>query len=688
MDRRWWMALLALAAVTVVSGPSAAKSRTRGTRASTAPLVPANTVIVSTAETRAFCQDFSAFLRDAGVVWRTWDADGVPGADRRKHLLVVGVPDDVHVADLIASHLEPAEVSRLHAGEATAVVETASPWSARRTLFLAVGSDLPRAMHAAERAMAGILSRAADPDAWHGDGFRDQPPSDLAAQIGEIQALPAGPELPLASLRMDVEARIPRRVGRAEALADAERLFQLLSHGYCGYGYFQARGDFDAARADVLAEISSRPTWSPEDLAAALRASLSFVHDCHVRVGEIPFCTHQDLWLDTERELVRAAGAYAFEEDGLRSVVVTVNGRPVDAFALPSLDESGAPVYRLGVLARSEPEPLRLLVATSAGRTTRTVRLRRSSYDGGRRFGLARIGGVPVVRASSFADAEREALEAFLATARALRGEPYVILDIRGNGGGNTDWPKRWVTEFTGRQPSLKQVLTELRSRTSMMGRANLFASMQRAYPAERAEWIRSEIDRHEAAAASFGQGGAAPHWTPPRFPQTTRIPNRTTLVVAVDRHVASSGEGMLSFLHRQVDNVVVVGENTMGALEFGQIGYHRLPHSQLLVVLPIKLNVPLDPDVREEVGFRPDLWVPPEHAVNYAVAAIRRGTISTRTAVPDGTFDAPFSRERTWRLPVEARTLRMLTIVGLSWAAFLVLRWRSRRVRGGASRR
>ncbi|NOR83938.1 MAG: hypothetical protein GQ526_10650, partial [Ardenticatenales bacterium] len=113
------------------------------------------------------------------------------------------------------------------------------------------------------------------------------------------------------------------------------------------------------------------------------------------------------------------------------------------------------------------------------------------------------------------------------------------------------------------------------------------------------------------------------------------------------DRGVYSAGEGLLSFVFRQVENVVVVGENSGGAVTFGQVSTHQLPHSNLRVTLPIKLNAMVDLEWREERGYYPDLWVPPVDALNYAVAAARKGTITTQKELPAGYFEAAFVTER-----------------------------------------
>jgi C-terminal processing protease CtpA/Prc len=137
-------------------------------------------------------------------------------------------------------------------------------------------------------------------------------------------------------------------------------------------------------------------------------------------------------------------------------------------------------------------------------------------------------------------------------------------------------------------------------------------------------------------------------------------IPNETTLIIIADRGVFSAGEGLLSFVFRQVENVVIVGENSGGAVTFGQVSTHQLPHSNLRVTLPIKLNAMVDLEWREERGYYPDLWVPPVDALNYAVAAARKGTITTQKVaaarkgtittqkeLPEGYFEAAFVPER-----------------------------------------
>jgi len=481
------------------------------------------------------------------------------------------------------------------------------------------------------------------------------PDDEIREFVAELQTIPAD-ELPRADLEIEPKARAPWWITRDEAIEDAERFFYLLRHGWCGYGYFRGgvrsgerEGDpFVEAQRAVLARLSEKGRWSPGSLARQIHEQLAFVNDCHLRLNDEPFCRRQEFWFDPHLELREEHGEFQFTLDGETHRLIEVDGAEPTTHLFPSFNVAGEAIHLLGTLSAVEPAPL-LLTAWRAEQQIRLHRsLSRSEFRPRKKFADDRIGGIPVVRVGSFADYYGRELQAIVDRAESYRGEPYVILDIRGNGGGNTTWPRRWIQAFTGGSPSLKQALTELVSRTSMIGRANLFALLLNVYRGEEREAVQVDFERFQAEAARFDDPGVTPHWSGIYLPAIDPIPNPTTLIVIQDREVASAGEGAISYLMNQVENVVFVGENTMGALTFGQVSVHRLPHSKLLVYLPIKLNVPLDLQIREATGFTPDYWVPARQALNHAVAAARAGTIPTHVPLPAGQFDVEFVPERT----------------------------------------
>lgn len=488
------------------------------------------------------------------------------------------------------------------------------------------------------------------------DASTSSKPSDkeIRQYLAALQHLPEN-ELPRAELEIDLGARSPWRISRDEAVEDAERFFRLLRHGWCGYAYFRADVDKEAAAVDpfgmaqqaVIARLKEKDHWSPGALADLIHSKLAFVSDCHLKLGKKTFCQRQEFWFDPHLEFHEEGGEYRFTLDGAEYLLVKVDGASPAPHLFPSVSAAGEAIHLMGALSPGEPEPL----VVTARRDGDEVQLRRSlaqsDFRSRERFAEERIGGIPVVRLRSFADYYGRELEAIVDSAEKYRGEPYVILDIRGNGGGNTRWPRQWLYSFTGHSPSLKQALTELVSRTSMTGRANLFALMLESYREQERPPVQADFERFHAEAARFDDPAVKPYWSHVTIPPIDPIPNETTLIVIQDRRVASAGESVVSYLMNQVENVVFVGENTMGALTFGQLSAHRLPHSNLLAYLPIKLNVPLDMEIREARGFAPDYWVPAQQALNHAVAAARAGTIPSDVPLPAGYFDDPFVPER-----------------------------------------
>jgi hypothetical protein len=206
-------------------------------------------------------------------------------------------------------------------------------------------------------------------------------------------------------------------------------------------------------------------------------------------------------------------------------------------------------------------------------------------------------------------------------------------------------------------------VWTEMVTKTSMMGRINYFEHILKFIEGVDRDWYEAQMAIFRARVDSFESGSRETYWEPQNIPGDGLIPSDPTIVVVMDGEVASAGEALLSYLSG-VQNVVLVGENSAGALTFGQNTYHRLPNSNALVRMPISLNVFMDLKIREEEGFSPDLWVPAADALNYAVAAVRGGTISTAVDIPEGYFDQEFVPEKPQRGRIEvARLLPFITI-------------------------
>jgi hypothetical protein len=630
---------------------------------------PDNTVILANQVDARFGRDYSMLLKHLRLEWVVLDSAAVPDAVKDKNLILLGRLDAAYTGEIMRGMMTAEEIETLRAAAGKPVVlEKDSPWTEGRSVILCTGADLVLTRDAAEEVVRGIIASAPPASSWIQTRFDAPLDQGVREHVDRLRFTWDDAELPLADLLMDVGAKPRRRVSAPQAAEDVERLFYLFSHAYAGYAFFDQDGAFEQAKARILEQLSTRPKWSSQDLARMFHEQLGFICDCHLKIGDYAYARHVDFWYDTSLALTLGSKGYQLRAHDTVYTVVSINDQDPEAFVFPSLNSHGDPIYRLGTLSKVEPGPLLLVTANDAGERRFEIALQRSDFAhySDDLFREDEVGGIPVLRVRSFSDHHADALNQFLETASAHRGEPAIIVDVRGNGGGNETWPVRWIQGLTGQRAESVFIFSELHSKTTMAGRANGFAYLYDLYPGTAS--YREEAEGFTDIAQRFEDGTRQPSWVGPRYPQLPLIPNDTTLILVMNDRVASSGEGLI-MRASQAENVVLVGENSQGCLTFGNPGAHQLPHSRLMVRLPINWGLYPDMGFREEKGLAPDLWVPAADAVNYAVAAVRSGTISTHQPLSAGMLEQPFVAEDPWARVRQEKAVRAL-VVGLLAAA------------------
>jgi len=602
---------------------------------------PQNTIIISNEDLKSFCRDFSVTLKKLNLEWISLDSDEVPSSIREKNLIIAGNLDAPHMNGIIKQVITQDEAEYAQQGKHYSILVKDSPWEKNQNIIVCMGSDILLTKKSLEEAIFFLAEETSTQHKW-----LLPPPSASTEEIHEfinkLQFVPGGEELSIEALSMELDPKTPTTLSAEEAVEDMERLFYLLSYGYSGYGYFSLIADFGETKEAIGRDLSTKSTWTPGELGQLIYKHLNFIHDCHLVIGDHKYGENKDFWLDTSLELWRAGGCYHFLSADKEYTVTMVDGGSPEDFMFPSLNAEGEPIYRIGVLSSSAPKPLTLAAMRGQEKTQLKIELtyRELAYVDLREplnrdvYAEKTIGGIPVVKIKSFSDQYTESLKKFIETASKYRGQPCLIVDIRGNRGGNEKWVKQWVELFTSYAPSRDIIYTELDSKTTMMGRVNEYRYSLNKNPELIDANYPDLIDEFEGYARDFEENYVNPYWYPYMVPESIIISNNTTLIVLMDGNVGSSAEGFLSLLH-QVENVVLVGENSQGALTYGQMSRHLLPKSKLQMLLPTSLNIFVDLEHREEKGFNPDLWVPAGEALNYAVAALKRGTLTTVKELP-----------------------------------------------------
>jgi hypothetical protein len=178
-------------------------------------------------------------------------------------------------------------------------------------------------------------------------------------------------------------------------------------------------------------------------------------------------------------------------------------------------------------------------------------------------------------------------------TAAVLRNQPVAVLDLRGNGGGSDSAAYRWLGRFTDQPVHSRLGVGQYR-----------------------------EHGAHDESAWACRLPGSA--WAASAQVSASERPAgpyEGALYVITDAEVASSGETFVA-LASQVRGATVVGENTMGCGDYGNVErVATLPNSLLKVQFGRTKFVFSGRPFVENSGFFPDFWLDTEEPLE-AIAA------------------------------------------------------------------
>ena len=379
----------------------------------------------------------------------------------------------------------------------------------------------------------------------------------------------------------------------AHARADVELAFELLAYGYGGYAYFGGDEVFLSIRDGILAQLERLDgPVETETLGRLLWEGLSPVMvDRHFHV-------FANGWSSAEE-----APPYVQSTWCVRDLYFDDPTGIDPRYVKRTIGPDGAITYCLAVVC---PDGGALPPSMTIEGEERTLEWRRAAPAGVNRVGEAAVLSettvgaerIPVL-ANRLLYAYPERLEEFAATAARYREEPLFILDLRGHGGGNDGWATQWLTDFSVQTVSPKSMWCIKGTNISL------------------AAWEEAGLD-----PSSYGLTDSLGGWSVSIHDGTIWETDNTVFVL-IDQNVASAGESFVSQL-AMGRRVVLVGSNTMGDLNFGNVSAFYLAHSGISLRFGASLSFRDRLENNEGVGYFPDLWVRPDDSLD-AVARLCR---------------------------------------------------------------
>ena len=364
-----------------------------------------------------------------------------------------------------------------------------------------------------------------------------------------------------------------------------EDVVYLFDAFYACYGNYDKMGGkiiFDKAERAVLKECARHDSLRTEDFQQMLLPYFTFVKDAHFQIQnqspnplwypfffrEVAFYLDEDQYITADRKTVASVDGY----DDLSQLFRR------------SISPEGEIVYYPVVLQDTTTWDEPLIVHYTDGSTQV---LRCEPYSWGEGIGKVDQDAVPEVHYDDdipvlLVNAIRGETvegwqEGFDQGAKVLGNAPVGILDLRFNPGGYGDVAMGWLKDYAKTVVPTNSLFFFFNSESQQTNTRDLWVS------------------------------------------------NDNLLVILTSKWTASGSEWLIDAAHN-LENVLIVGENTGGALIGGSAPV-QLPNSRLSVTIgPSQTIIPDTNDYFEEFrGFCPDLWVPADEAEDLVLALLAR---------------------------------------------------------------
>ncbi len=390
-----------------------------------------------------------------------------------------------------------------------------------------------------------------------------------------------------------------------QALDDIKMLEYIFETGYSGRDYFGKKGvSFESMYADLRKLAKNGETVKTGDMEGIICRHLSGVTDGHLRIlgtRKYSFYRHKNAHFADLIAEKRKDGFYITESK--------VDGIPEGSYytgkesiMFPTLSPPGKRYYLVGKLSYS---PVNSMTAEFGGRRLQIplhpIRMGEKKADTSKIFSTEKLEGITCITLTSLDSSHKKILDEFVKTGSNLKNETCFILDICDNHGGSSYFAHDFIANFNGSAKWINY-FAFLYAPATLQATANLYNE----FPHLKA-YEDFDIDKEMENVRK----NPVRKWEISTKSQEREMGSyKGKAVVVCNRNVASSGEAMLN-MWRSIPGGIIVGENSGGIGNFGDVREYMLPNSKMVLTVPCKLFIV--PEVEEGVGYMPDYWIDTE---------------------------------------------------------------------------
>lgn len=373
---------------------------------------------------------------------------------------------------------------------------------------------------------------------------------------------------------------------------DISALEYILSNIYSGKDFLKKRGiDISNRLNDFRSKINTVDYLNKVEFFELLCAALSEIEDNHL-VFTLPyfekthrFCMHNTVYFAN----------FVLQKSGDGYIVVASNDPSIkcgdiitteEAHLYPTAD--GQLLY--GVFSKQSIQTVTCIC------NSREVKLnvfpiptKKSDSNIWSYEKYQDIDIVTIHRFAAFSEAEEQDMGKLISLGSKLKGSKKIIIDLRSNYGGDSECVRQFVENLNG-SAVFNLSYAKLNTQGSRLAEISLYTPNLHEYEKEKKEILADPTSRWQCTSTQPIYEGQY----------------KNDLILLTDRETASSAEIMVKCVKDNIPQCVVIGENTSGTLNTGDIRYFYLPNSLIFLNIPTAIFAGI---FDEGTGFIPDFW-------------------------------------------------------------------------------
>ncbi|WMM23845.1 S41 family peptidase [Tissierella sp. MB52-C2] len=287
------------------------------------------------------------------------------------------------------------------------------------------------------------------------------------------------------------------------------------------------------------------------------------------------------------------------------------------------MDEDGNIIYSLGTLSNKDNFSIPMTLLLESGRLTLEKKISLFEYiplykENNSSYQYYEVDNIPILQVNSLCrtTASDNTIESFIENSKTLKEKDTVIIDLRGNIGGNMLNVEKWYEGFTGTKLRKDIIESGLYTNTSIDLSKDKFESKENE-PDNIKDDCLETISRYENKRYF-------PGWSPIEYVDFKPIDNKTNIFILMDKKTSSAAEFLIYYL-KKLNNVTLIGTNSNGCMLTGNCNSAVLPYSNIRISISHKIYINRDFHNIDGLGILPDLWVKPGQSLNKVINHIKK---------------------------------------------------------------